>query len=90
MLIASLIVLNIPVYLFIGWLAFDNKSNAADTFFDTIVDILKQVFIPNILRELMGMDTSGSWGIVPIAGFFFACGGIVYGEFYLISKYFLG
>jgi hypothetical protein len=90
MLIACLIVLNIPVYLFIGWLAFDSKSNAADTFFETIVAILKQIFIPRILREILGMDTDESWGIFPIAGFLFACGGIVYVEYYLITKYVLG
>jgi hypothetical protein len=90
MLIPCLIVLNIPVYLFIGWLAFDSKSNAADTFFETIVAILKQIFVPRLLRELLGMDTSDSWGIFPIAGFLFACGGIVYGEYYLIEKYILG
>lgn len=60
MLIACLIVLNIPVYLFIGWLAFDSKDNAADTFFETIVAILKQVLVPSYVRMMLGMDTSES------------------------------
>ena len=89
MLIAALIVLNIPVYLFIGWLAFDTTEDAAETFFETIVAILKAILIPRIIRVLMGDDEEGAWGIFPIAGFLIACGGIVYGEYYLITKYFL-
>ncbi len=86
MLIATLIVLNIPVYLFIGWLVFDTKEGAADTFFETIVAILKAIFIPRIIRVLMGDDDDGAWGIFPIAAFFITCGFIVYGEYYLITK----
>ena len=51
MLIPILIVVNIPVYFFIGWLAFDSKDNAADTFFDTIIAVLKMIFIPGILSS---------------------------------------
>jgi hypothetical protein len=88
MLVVSLIVLNIPVYLFIGWLAFDSKASAANTFGDTILAILKTIFIPRIVRVLVGMDDEDAWGIVPIAGFFLACAGVVYGEYWLIMKYF--
>jgi len=90
MLVATLVVLNIPVYLLIGWLVFDTKEGAADTFFETIVAILKAIFIPRIVRVLMGDDDDdGAWGIFPIAAFFIACGAIVYGEYYLIAKYIL-
>jgi hypothetical protein len=88
MLVACLIVLNIPVYIFIGWLAFDSKGKAADTFFETIVAVLKRVFVPSYVRVMLGMDTDDSWGIFPIAGFFLACAGIVYGEYCLIEKFF--
>jgi hypothetical protein len=37
---------------------------------------------------LVGMDDEDAWGIVPIAGFFLACAGVVYGEYWLIMKYF--
>jgi hypothetical protein len=88
MLVAVLVVLNIPVYLFIGWLALDTKEGAADTFYETIVAILKAVFIPRIVRGLMGDDDDdGAWGIFPIVAFFIACGFIVYTESYLITKY---
>lgn len=87
MLVALLIVLNIPLYLFIGWLVFDTGSDAADTFWDTTVAILKSIFIPRIIRVLMeDDDEDGGWGIVPIAGYFVACGLITYGEFRLIEK----
>ena len=56
MLLAALIVLNIPVYLFIGWLVFDTRHNAADTFFDTIVAIVKAICVPRIVRVLAGDD----------------------------------
>lgn len=90
MLVAILAVLNIPVYLFLGWLAFDSKSNAADTFFDTIVAVLKLILIPRIVRVLLQMETEESWGIVPIAGFLIACGLVVWGEYALIVRWFPG
>ena len=90
MLVAILAVLNIPVYLFLGWLAFDSKSNAADTFFDTVVAVLKLILIPRIVRVLLQMDTEESWGIVPIAGFLVACGLVVWGEYALIVRWFPG
>jgi len=86
-LVAVLAVANIPVYLFIGWLVFDSKSDAGDTFVDTIVAILRIIFVPKIFRWFLGMDDDDAWGIVPILAFFFACGLIVYGEHYLIDKY---
>lgn len=89
MLLPWLIVLNIPVYLFIGWLAFDSKSNAADTFVETIVAVIKRITIPRIILVLFDADDADeAWGIVPILAFFAACAGIVYGEYYLIQKYF--
>jgi hypothetical protein len=88
MLIPVLVVLNLPVYLFLGWLAFDSKDSAADTFFETIVAVLKMILVPYSVRALLGMDTSGSWGLLPIAGFFVACGAVVYGEYYLLGRFF--
>jgi hypothetical protein len=90
MLIVVLAVLNVPVYLCLGWLAFDNKDNAADTFFETIVAILKIILVPRIVRALLGMDTEASWGVFPIAAFLAACALIVWGEYALIVKWFPG
>lgn len=80
-LIAILAVVNIPVYLFVGWLVFDSKSNATDTFADTIFAIIKIILVPWIIRAPLGMDDDEkAAGIFPILGFLFACAGIVYGE----------
>jgi hypothetical protein len=88
MLIPTLIVLNIPVYLFIGWLVFDTSATAAESFYEAIVSILKAIFIPGIIRVLMDEDDESGVGLLAIAAFLFACGGIVYGEHYLITEYF--
>ncbi len=88
MLIAILVVSNIPVYILLGWLAFDNAEDAAETFFETITAVLKTILVPDFVRVLMGMDTSGSWGLFPIVGFLFGCGAVVYGEYVLICNFF--
>jgi hypothetical protein len=88
MLIPILVVVNIPVYIFIGWLAFDSKDNAASTFLETITAVLMMILIPRILRVLFDMDTSGSWGLIPVAGYLAACAGVVYGEYALLVKCF--
>ncbi|MCX7424314.1 MAG: hypothetical protein NTW96_01545 [Planctomycetia bacterium] len=88
MVITCLVVLNIPVYLFIGWLAFDSKSDAAATFGETIVDLLKILLVPGIVRVLFGMETSGALGLIPIGGYLFACSLLTYGEYILLGKCF--
>ena len=87
MLIAVLIVLNVPAYLFIAWLVFDTKDSAADTFFDTIVALLRIIFIPSIVRVLMGMDDTEAFGLLPILAFLLACVLLTYGEYWLLQKY---
>jgi len=37
------------------------------------------------VRFMFKMDTSGSWGLLTIAGFFIACGFVVYGEYWLLG-----
>jgi hypothetical protein len=85
----ALIVLNIPVYLFLGWLAFDNKQGAADTFIETLVALVKMILVPYQVRVLLNMDTEGSWGLLPTAGFLLACGFVVWGEYALIVRFLL-
>ena len=89
MLVAVLILLNVPVYLFIAWLAFDTKESAADTFLETLVALLQIIFIPRIVRVLMGMDDTNAMGLFPILGFVLACGLLTYGEYWLLQKYVL-
>ena len=84
-----LILANIPIYLLVGWVVFDTKDKAADTFFETTVAILKIIFIPRLIRVLLEMDDSGSYGIFEIGAFFAGCAGITYGEHLLLSRYVL-
>jgi hypothetical protein len=88
LLIVALVIVNIPVFLFLAWLAFDSKEDAAQTFGETIVTILQILFIPKIVRVLLEMDDEGALGLVPIVGFFIACGAIVFGEYWLVTRFF--
>lgn len=84
--LAILIALNIPIYLFIAWLIFGDKENAADSFMDTTVALLKIIFIPPIVRVMMGWDDEGIGGIFEFIGFGIACAAITAGEVYLLSN----
>ena len=85
-----LIVVDVPLFLFIAWLAFDTKAGAAATFGETIVAILQILFVPRIVRVLLDMDDTNALGLVPIIGFFIACAAIVAGELWLIAQWFPG
>lgn len=84
-----LVILNIPVYLFLGWIVFDTGARAADTLYDTVVSILKIIFIPKLVRVLFEMDDDNAVGLIPIAVFLIACVAITAGEMYLIYTFFL-
>jgi len=90
MLIWTLIVVNIPVYLLIGWLIFDTKDRAADTFFETIVEILKRITMSPFQRFIMDDKDEGDglWGLFPIVVFFISCALVVYGEYWAITHWF--
>jgi hypothetical protein len=83
-----LIVLNIPVFLFLAWVAFDSRDQAAQTFGETIVAILQIILVPKIIRVLWGMDDEGALGILPIAGYFIACAALVAAEYWLLTRLF--
>lgn len=89
MLIAILIAANVPLFLFLAWIFFDNKDKAADTFFETIVALLKIILVPRLVRVMMDdNDDSGAVGLIPIGMFFIACALIVYGEYRFLAWYF--
>ena len=85
-LVLILAVVNIPVYLFIGWLAFDSKQNAGRTFGDSIRILLKLLFVPKIVRILRQDDEDGL-DLIPMLAFFIACALIVYGEYRLLASW---
>jgi len=88
MALAIVIVLNIPIFLFIAWLAFDTNANAASTFSETLIAVVTIIFVPRIIRHVLDLDDTNALGIFPIAGFLLACAGIVYGEAVLLRDWF--
>ena len=86
---AILIACNMPVYLIFAWLIFDTKDQAADSFWDTIVILLKMIFIPKIVRVFMD-DDDDETSMIPVFVFFAACIAATYGEHLLISRYLFG
>ncbi len=89
MLVWVLTFLNIPSFIFVGWVLFDTKDSAAETFFETTVTILKIALVPPIIRHLLSWDDLEAFGIFSIAPFFVACAAIVYAEHWLIVKFLL-
>lgn len=89
MFVALLIAANIPIYLLIGWVIFDSKDNAAESFWDAIVQVLKRAFIPPILRYMIweGEDEHDVGSVFQMVGFFIACIAVTYGEWYLLTTY---
>lgn len=86
-LVPALIVLNIPVYFLIGWILFDSKETAAETFFGTLLAILRVAFVPPIIRVMLGWDDTDTMGVFPILGFFIACIAVVAAEVWLLAKF---
>lgn len=73
-----LLVVNIPVYIFIGWLVFDSPGKAVDSLADYFVEILKTVFL----------GVSGdTFNLFPLFAFVVGCIAAIGGEFYLLYTY---
>ena len=83
-----LIPLNIPVYLFLGWIVFDTPGKAGMTFFETLVQILKCIAIPRFIRLFMDDDEEGE-GVFSVVIFLIACIAVTWGEHWLIEKYWM-
>lgn len=88
-LIALLAVLNAPVYFFLGWLIFDTKAGAEKSFEDSFSGLLRRMLVPRIVRVLRGDDDDDAGSLAQTLGFFITCGLVIYGEYYLITKYWL-
>ena len=87
MLVAALIVLNIPVYLLVGWIVFDTRGRAIDTFWDGVVEVLKQALVPRLVRVLLGDDGDEGGSALVTVAYLAACAVIVYGEWWVIDKF---
>lgn len=82
-----LILASTPLYLVIGWVVFDTGENAAATFWQTLVAILKMIFILPILRWALDMDTEGAEGLLPVGIFFAGCAALTYAEHLLLQRF---
>lgn len=88
MLIAALILLNIPVFLVIGWVVFDDKESAAENFIAGLIHLLKVLFLPGIVRHFMGDDTDEGLSLLQVGFFFLACIAAVVAEYHAIVALF--
>jgi hypothetical protein len=84
---AILLLCNVPIYLFLGGIVFDTKQDAAQSFLDTIIAILKIIFIPRIVRVFMGMDDSAAYSAFHVVMFLGACALLTGTEHVLLQKY---
>ncbi len=85
-LVWILIPANIPIYLFLGWVVFDDARNASHNFVETLVAIGKAILIPRIIRIVMGDDSDATGSMFNIVIFLGACIAAVAGEYYLITR----
>ena len=85
---AILIVLNIPLFIFNGYVMFNSKTGNPTSLVDTVIALLKVIFIPRPIRMLLDMDTDDAAGLFDVIVFIGICVAMVYGEHYLIQTYF--
>lgn len=86
MFIAILIVLNIPVYLFLAWVIFDDVEIAADSLFENLVALLKRILIPSFIAALFEIDSEadGAWHSI---AFLIACVAVTWFEYWLLQEF---
>jgi hypothetical protein len=88
MLIAVLILVNIPVFLLIGWVVFDDKETAAESFLAGLLHLLKVLFLPRIVRLFMGDDTDEGLSLLQVGFYFLACIAAVVAEYHALLAIF--
>lgn len=87
MVLLIVIALNIPLYLLLAWIIFDTPGDAAKSVSDTVVLLLKMIFIPRFMWGLLGMDETDGVSIFALFAFFVASIAMTGGELYLIDRY---
>ena len=87
--IALLIVCNIPVYLFIAWIVFGGRKEAADSFWETLGYLLYCIFVPSFVRIFSEDDyeetKDKAWDTVL---FLLACVCLTGAEIWLLGEFF--
>jgi hypothetical protein len=88
MLLALLLILNLPVFLFVGWIVFDTKDDAAETAKIGIIELLMEMVCLLTSRFRWWGDSEVSGSAYTMLGFFVACTLIVSVEIYFINKFY--
>ena len=81
MVIAVLIVVNVPIYFLLGKLFFDD--------WDGFWDAAKYWIKPDIISWFDGEWFEDWWAELKLGAFLACCAAIVYGEYWLVSRFFL-
>lgn len=77
--IAILLVANIPLYIGVGWVFFDNL--------DGFIESVKYWIKPDIISWIQGEGYDDAWHELKLFGFLAMCILLVYGEHWLLQKY---
>ncbi|EAQ81938.1 hypothetical protein [Blastopirellula marina] len=86
-LIVVLLILNIPVYWLLGWIMFDSTHNAADSFWETTLAIIKAALVPSFMRAFIDSEPETDGSVFNTLFFFVSCAAVIGGEYYLLTKY---
>lgn len=77
-----------PLYLLIAWAFFDDRENAKDSFGETIVELLKIIFVPRMVRMALGMDDEHSLSMYVVGLYIAGCIGLTWGIHLGVQKFF--
>jgi hypothetical protein len=90
MLIASLVVLNIPMFLLIGWVVFDDHETAAETTIDAVWQAIVRAMLPWWMANFILGEDADPFAMLWLAFFVIACIAAVYAEYRFIVWLFPG
>jgi len=87
LVITLLIIVNLPIYMGLGWILFDSKESAADTFFETLVSLLMLIAFGWIGFLFVGGSDQRGAGPVTVFTFLTASVFITGFQFVLLLEY---
>jgi hypothetical protein len=90
MLIASLVILNIPVVWLIGWVVFDDHETAAETTTDAVWQALVRSMVPWWMADFILGEDADPFAMLWLAFFVLACIAAVYAVYRIIVWLFPG
>lgn len=76
-----LLIVNLPVFWLFGWVLFRE--------WDEFADCVRFWLTPDILSAFRGEFINDMWAEMRLGLWVALCGGAIYGEYYLLAKYFV-